>query len=148
MHPVAKELSRRVTAHFGNIKVEKAVLEHGRPFTWVGRPKGYRQCAIKNCFANAGILASSERGIYVEGFAMKPGNVLFHHAWITLDGVHAIDVTLRACTPDVVYFGIPFSPKVLGSWIAKQGHWTLLNALNPIEKLEELLADACRNPPN
>jgi hypothetical protein len=55
---------------------------------------------------------------------------------------------LREYTPNIAYFGIPFAPKVVGSWLVKNGYWTLLNADDPIEKMAQLLADACRNPPN
>jgi hypothetical protein len=43
---------------------------------------------------NALSLAVNDRGHYVEGFALPPGSDQpTHHAWITLDDVHAIDVT-------------------------------------------------------
>jgi hypothetical protein len=49
-------------------------------------------------------LACAERGIYVEGFAITPiFGTPFHHAWITLDGIHAIDVTLKKA-PECSYF--------------------------------------------
>lgn len=32
---------------------------------------------------------------YVEGFAIGKGELCFGHAWVTLDGIHAIDVTLQ-----------------------------------------------------
>ena len=71
-----------------------AVLEHGRPYVGISRPKGYRKLKDKKCFYNAGKLALANRGTYVEGFTGF-GSALFpiHHAWLTLDGEHAIDVT-------------------------------------------------------
>jgi hypothetical protein len=72
-------------------------------------------------------------------------NHAIQHAWITLDGVHAIDVTLRDPASDVLYFGIPFSLEVLERWIRKRRHWGLLDALDT--DIDELLADAGRHPP-
>ena len=72
-------------------------------------------------------------------------NHAFQHAWITLDGVHAIDVTLRDPAPDVLYFGIPFSLKVFGRWIGKRRRWNLLDALDT--DTDELLAEARCHPP-
>jgi hypothetical protein len=63
---------------------------------------------VKQCFRNAGILADEGRGTYCEGFALGEHGFLVHHAWITLDGKTAIDVTLPDA-PKYVYFGIPFS---------------------------------------
>jgi hypothetical protein len=146
-HPVALKLRRQIIwgRTFGNVKVEEAVLEHGRPFIGIKRPKGYRLGPVRDCCVNAGDLALRGPGIYVEGFAMTKFNYLIQHAWITLDGVQAIDVTLREHPSDVLYFGIPFSLEVLLRWICKRGHWTLLDALDT--DTEELLADAHRNPP-
>jgi hypothetical protein len=144
-HPVAFELERHVTS-LRSVKVEKAVLKHGRPFTWTPRPSGYRPRAIKQCFVNAGKLAFEKRGVYVEGFAMAgKSSFAFHHAWITLDGLCAIDVTLR--DSDVLYFGILFSLEVLQRWTIKRRHWGLLEELHPIGEMKELLVDARRHPP-
>ena len=63
-------------------------------------------------------LVLDERATYVEGFIMTDLG-LTHHAWVTLDGAHAIDVTL----PDVVgceYFGIPFTNRAVGAWLVRQ----------------------------
>ena len=123
-HSVACKLAWRIShgPRLGNVKVEEAIRRYGRPFTGIARPKEFRPRTIKRCFNNAGNLASAERGIYVEGFGMRH-DWLFHHAWITVDGVHAIDVTLRDTGPGVSYFGIPFSPKVFSRWLCKA--WSL-----------------------
>jgi hypothetical protein len=149
-HPVARLLKAKIDAGLrldGNVQVEDAVFRYGRPFIGMARPKQFRPRAIKRCFDNAGNLASEERGIYVEGFAMRLDDrgYPFHHAWITVDGVHAIDVTLRDVGPDVSYFGIPFSPRVFSRWLCKRGYWTFLNAHD--EDMGELLADISRDPP-
>jgi hypothetical protein len=103
------QLTADVVLGKGSIEREKLVLEYGRPFVGIGRPKGYRrQWMVKQCFRNAGILADTGRGTYCEGFALIEHRFLVHHAWITLDGKTAIDVTLPDA-PKYRYFGIPFS---------------------------------------
>jgi hypothetical protein len=104
---------------FGNVDAERLVLEYGRPFNGIPRPKGYRQRSQKRCFANAQILADTDRGIYCEGFAIAPeSGPAFQHGWITLDGANAIDVTLQAAH-EVKYFGIPFEHEPLKKLIRK-----------------------------
>jgi hypothetical protein len=110
-HPVEIALTHAVIRNFGNVNREKIVLEYGRPFVGSARPKGYRrQWMVKQCFRNAGILADQGRGTYCEGVVLGPPDFLFpiHHAWITLDGKTAIDVTLPNAS-EFWYFGIPFS---------------------------------------
>jgi hypothetical protein len=148
-HPVKRGLLSQVSAFrpYGNIKVQDAVLKHGYPFIGIKRPKEYRPRAIKKCFVNAGDIACRERGIYVEGFAITPiGGTSFHHAWITLDGIHAIDVTLKNA-PECSYFGIPFSLEVLQRWTARRGYWTLISASDSDAGIDELLKDAVCHPP-
>jgi hypothetical protein len=106
--PTEIALVTRVMSGFGDARMN-TFLEYGRPFVGIGRPKGYRrQRMFKQCFRNAGILADEGRGIYCEGVGLNGNRFLFHHAWITLDGHTAIDVTLPD-GPDHEYFGIPFS---------------------------------------
>jgi hypothetical protein len=42
-----------------HVKVEEAVLEHGRPFIGIKRPKGYRLGPVRDCYVNAGDLAQT-----------------------------------------------------------------------------------------
>ena len=73
-----------------------AVIDHGRPYLGIARPKGYRKRSYRKCFYNAGRLALDNRGTYVEGYAATigpPFGIFIHHAWVTLDSEHAIDVT-------------------------------------------------------
>jgi hypothetical protein len=80
-HPVKRALLSHVKHSRGNTIVERFVLEYGRVFVGIKRPKEYRLGPIKKCFVNAGKLACYDRGIYVEGFAMSPGTGLpFQHA--------------------------------------------------------------------
>jgi hypothetical protein len=148
-HPVKRELLSHVSDALrrnGNVRVEEVILKHGRPFIGIKRPKGYRQRAIKNCFANAGELALAGRGIYVEGYANVPGQPPVHHAWVTSDGVHAIDTTFSDPAPNCLYFGIPFAREVLKNWIIHRKTWGMLDAAYPIKEMEELLEDVGRQP--
>jgi hypothetical protein len=111
------------------------VLEHGRVFTGIERPKGYRQWAMKQCFRNAATLALRDKGCYVEGFAISSsGSIYIHHAWITLDGVHSVDVTWRDA-PSCHYFGIEFNKRFLASWFSKRQHCVLRDTSDENEYL-------------
>jgi hypothetical protein len=123
--PVVAFFRTRVSISQANVAVEEAVLSHGRPFIGISRPKGYRQRGLKRCFANAADLALSERGIYVEGFALGPDDrgTAIHHAWITLDGVHAIDVTWRRQASDCHYYGIAFPNDVVRRLLLRRRYW-------------------------
>jgi hypothetical protein len=69
-------------------------------------------------------------GTYVEGFARSGSSgIVTDHAWITLDGEHAIDQTW----PDAdkcQYFGIPFSEKVLTKVMRRHGYYGLLDPVD------------------
>jgi hypothetical protein len=127
-------------------EIQNAILEDGRPFVGIGRPKGYRQRKQKECFRNAFNLSLGGRGVYVEGFVIS--NAVFYHAWVTLDGVHAIEVTLRDA-PDCHYIGVPFSPKVILRWIVRRGDMAppFFSWEWPIELMREILEDARLHPP-
>ena len=90
----------------GDKEADRLILQYGRPFFGIKRPKNYRPRAPKACFLNAFNLAMEERGTYCEGVSVGK-SLGFHHAWITLDGEHAIDVTLPDAQ-DHSYFGIAF----------------------------------------
>jgi hypothetical protein len=123
----------------GNVRLSSIVLRHGRTFASKARPKGFRLRAQQQCFLNSFYLADAERGIYVEGFAMVNGHH-FHHAWVTLDGVHAVDVTLRS-PEEAQFFGIAFSVPVLRKQICgvRKGKLPMLDPLEPTETLEALV---------
>jgi hypothetical protein len=130
-NPVLAGLQVKCTAwqkHQGkylvNLDAELAVISRGKPFIGIERPKGYRhQRAIKQCFWNAADAAMEGRGTYVEGFVITPADSSWpiHHAWLTLDGQHAIDQTYPNA-PKCYYFGIPFSAKAVGKAIVKRGY--------------------------
>ncbi len=112
--------------------VEEAVLKYGRGYIGIERPKGFRhQRAREKCFMNSADAALRGRGKYVEGYALnRPDHLrmIFHHAWITVDGIHAIDQTLPDPTAHD-YFGIPFSNDVLNKAFAARGYYGILGLL-------------------
>ncbi|MHC4049177.1 hypothetical protein [Bradyrhizobium sp. 25ACV] len=75
-------------------------------------------------------------------FAMV-GNLHFHHAWVTLDGINAVDVTLRI-PEEAQFFGIAFSLSGLREQIlsVRQGRAPMLDAVYPLEALEALIEKA------
>jgi hypothetical protein len=94
-------------------QIKLLIGEGGREFIPTARPKGWRKMKDKHCFGNATDVALDDRGKYVEGFAVSAtlGFLAVHHAWITLDGIHAIETTWRE--PGVFYFGIEFDNKAV-----------------------------------
>jgi hypothetical protein len=115
----------------GYAAVHRYVLAYGRAFVGIPRPKGFRrQRARKRCYMNATRISWATGATYVEGFAMRANMPLFHHAWVTMDGVHAIDQTL----PDAEqyeYFGIPFPPHILAEAINARGYFGVLDPIDP-----------------
>jgi len=58
------------------------LIERGKVFTPIKRPKGYRKRRDRECFYNSAMLAIDGRGTYVEGLACSslfPG-MTTHHA--------------------------------------------------------------------
>jgi hypothetical protein len=110
--------------------LQKVVLDHGREYVGIERPRGFRrQWARKQCFRNAAVVAMGGQATYVEDYAMSgTSGLLFEHAWLTVDGVHAIDQTL----PDALateYLGIPFATAVLGRALVTHHHYGILDLL-------------------
>jgi hypothetical protein len=120
-----------------------AVVDHGRQYVGISRPKGYRKRKDKQCFWNAADLALTDRGTYVEGYANLPaGGGPMHHAWVTLDGVHAIDPTWRDPT-NCHYVGIAFPKEIVARYGISEGYFVpLLSDYEPSAALRELLAAA------
>jgi hypothetical protein len=79
--------------------------------------------AARQCFRNARLVALTYEGAtYVEGIAFSlhgSDRIGFYHAWITLDGEHAVDPTWRK--PGCGYFGIAFPIKQVGEVV--RGQW-------------------------
>jgi hypothetical protein len=128
---------------------ERRVFEHlcenGKPFTPIKRPKGFRQMRRKDCFRNSQSLAIDGRATYVEGLCVWVGfpGLAFAHGWLTLDGEHAIDVTL----PDAesyAYFGIVFDRKALAQAINRAGYFQSHLGLTDTMDAPPQLAEAVR----
>jgi hypothetical protein len=110
--------------------IENAVLRHGREYIGIARPKGLRQQRARGlCFLNATDAALQGCAQYVEGFVMsRRVGIPVHHAWLSADGVHAIDQTLPDA-PERAYFGIPFSNAVLERVIDVRRSYGILSLL-------------------
>jgi hypothetical protein len=89
-------------------KMLQRVIECGRPFTRIVKPKGFRWRKEKQCFYNS-LTTVFNKGVdmpdlrYVEGYVLTEFGPL-HHAWVTPDVVHAIDLTLRE--EPFAYYGV------------------------------------------
>lgn len=71
--------------------------------------------------------------------------LLTDHVWLTLDGIHAIDVTLKDA-PAYHYLGIAFSHTVLCEWMFMHKRSRLLH---PDEKQTHALLEYARlHPPS
>jgi hypothetical protein len=119
---------------------------NGKLFTGIKRPKGFRQMTPKQCFANSQLLAViRKQGTYVEGLCLVSSlGVCVAHGWLTLDGQHAIDVTL----PDAennAYFGIAFDNHQVSQFILTHKCWgSLLKLTNFTAPFPPQLAEAVR----
>lgn len=108
--PLIKALNRRVNVPCGDSTLEQIVLKHGTSFKGIDRPKGMRLGPSKDCYRNSYHAAGRHEGmLYVEGFAMVRDHFPFQHAWISPDGTHAIDLTIRYPPSEIQFFGIAFS---------------------------------------
>jgi len=90
------------------------LLERGRYYRAIKRPKGFGIRKARQCYYNAQCLTIEGRGRYIEGIVYcqirKDSWLGIPHAWITRDGETAIDVTLKDAEQHI-YFGIEFSAK-------------------------------------
>jgi hypothetical protein len=94
------------------------------------RPKAWRQRAPKQCFRNASNLAFDKKCLYVEGFALaRVDGLMIHHAWVTIDGVHALDPTWADATV-CAYFGIAFRAELVGRALNSCRQYGLLDPLD------------------
>ena len=100
----------------------EALCERGKEYVAIPRPKGFRhQKEKKECFYNAYTTAMNLRARYVEGLAFAaPHGIWFPHAWITKDGVHAIDQTW-SYQEGLRYFGLELPIKEVASVAARRG---------------------------
>ncbi|MFQ3451795.1 hypothetical protein PMN64_00500 [Bradyrhizobium sp. UFLA01-814] len=143
-----KELSRRAYSKHGDNTIERIVLEHGVPFTGIDRPKGMRLRKAQYCFRNSFYAASEQPGmLYVEGFAAVANSVVVHHGWISPDGVHAIDVTLRYPPESIEFFGVAFTVGTATSELLQTNQlMPLFNSWKPGSRLLVLAEKAAKSP--
>jgi hypothetical protein len=118
---------KRRIAWVGSPAVLAEIKKLGKLYVGIVRPKGYRrQWRMKDCFRNASELALRGGCTYVEGLAISAisprTKVAFHHAWITLDGIHAVDTTWKDA-PDTYYFGVSFTLKQLADAMVETGYY-------------------------
>ena len=143
---VAAHLRHFVTNNFGDVETYKLVLSLGRSYRGAPRPKEFRRGPPKKCFQNAGRLAFRGRGIYVEGYALSrlDDDWPKHHAWITLNGSEAVDVTW-AKGETCEYFGIAVQQDDLIRWLTIKGYWGVLDPVVP--ELSSTCNGRCRGSP-
>jgi hypothetical protein len=107
-HTFLEETKRLNLPGFG----QRAAFMYGKAYTWTEKPRGWRMKPLGKCFQNSALLALEPGVAYVEGYARR-GWVFWHHGWVTLDGIHAVDVTWRDAGPETEYFGVEIPTKVL-----------------------------------
>jgi hypothetical protein len=128
--------------------LERFVLRNGREFTPAKRIGRKRRA--KMCFSNStDFVIQKRQGTYVEGYALSLKFPLMpiHHAWVTMDGDDAMDLTLNA--EDYEYFGVVFDNLTLKSELLKLKRYGLLDTgfgLNHelMFKLDPELEHICR----
>jgi hypothetical protein len=103
------ELIKRLEASTvgGDPRNLRLIARLGQPFAPSPIPKGLpRFRKMKQCFRNAfNAACADQRLLYVEGVAAL-GCLCTEHAWNSLDGEHAIDLTWRDAPVVPVYFGV------------------------------------------
>jgi hypothetical protein len=115
-------LDGRIVCGNPSIEMLEALRQRGKEYVAIPRPKGFRhQKEMKECFYNAYTTAMKRREArYVEGLAFAPNGTWLPHAWLTTDGIHAIDQTWNY-QEGIRYFGIQFPIKEVASVAARRG---------------------------
>jgi hypothetical protein len=126
---------------------EQRAFDHlcanGKLFIGIKRPKRFRQMRRKDCFRNSQSLAIDGRATYVEGLCLDRLGIPFAHGWLTLDGEHAIDVTLPNAE-SFSYFGIAFDTVALAGAICKSGYYESQLRLSSTMRAPPQLVEAVR----
>lgn len=106
------------------------IMQHGRWFDPLPKPKRIRWGVPKHCFMNAARLALNDLSLtYCEGYAL--GGIPLHHAWVADAAGTVIDNTWR--TLGTGYFGVPFTRAFLVRRLAKQKYYGLLDQWPDLE---------------
>jgi hypothetical protein len=106
--------------------LQRFVIRNGKPFT--PRKRIGRKRKAKMCFSNStDFVVRNRRGTYVEGYALskKLPIMPIHHAWVTVDGNDAMDLTLNAW--DYEYFGVTFDNDTLWAELRKLKRYGILD---------------------
>ena len=80
------------------------------------------------CFSNSTeFVVRKRQGTYVEGYALSKKFPIMpiHHAWVTMDGNDAMDLTLNA--EDYEYFGVTFDNDTLWAELRKLKRYGILD---------------------
>jgi hypothetical protein len=106
--------------------LERFVLRNGKAFT--PRKRIGRRYKAKECFANAtNNILMNTKNIYVEGYAIhKDFPLPILHAWVTINGDDAMDMTLESPL-DYEYYGVAFQREKLLSEIIRNRCYGLLD---------------------
>jgi hypothetical protein len=115
-------------------QVPNIVERFGKRYTPLAVPKGLpRYRTLFQCHRNSALAAFHDRRLtYVEGLARCPATGrLIGHAWVTMDGEHAIDLTWRGQTfrhegydyimdPPAEYYGVEIPTRELARLVGAQ----------------------------
>jgi hypothetical protein len=113
--------------------IEDFLLQHGRFFAPQRLPQGIKKGPERQCFENAGKVAT-RRGsslFYVEGFAL--GVIPVHHAWAsdTEGNVYEVTWQTRDRTEEDIaataYFGVPFNADFVLRAMSETKRWGILD---------------------
>ena len=118
-------------------QIQRTVGAGGHEFIPADRFMRYSNPSLNDnkCFANAAGLVLGDRddmkgSRYVEGYAIDPTmRAAIHHAWITLDGIHAIEVTWEK--PGKFYFGVEYGRKVIADRALEGSIYLRTSQLDP-----------------
>jgi hypothetical protein len=99
------------------VRIYDLVLENGRFFEPVPRPKKYKPGDRQQCYGNScDLVVAHEDLSYCEGYVVVNGvSIPMEHAWcVTADG-SLVDVTLRKPLIPLAYFGVVFNSLFVAS---------------------------------
>lgn len=143
--PLRRLLHRGIAIGYDS-RAQRLVAERGKLFTPIKVPKGLpRYRTAGQCYRNAQAAAlDDDRLRYVEGVARSHAtNMWIGHAWVTMDGFHAIDLTWRGQTvplcrkesgltdttvmnPASEYFGVEIPTADVGAFLVASGWYSFM----------------------
>jgi hypothetical protein len=120
-------------AHSLVSETQRFVVDFGRPYVGLKQPKGFRFGPPKKCFQKAtdAILNCDERLSkelsYVEGYALVPGQMPIHDAWVAFKNLQAVELTVRSNPLEMAFFGVSFSRSEVVELVQKSGEYGFLD---------------------